>query len=151
MAIRGLENSSLGEPRTSWPRRPYPFSWLIDCGRVPQSKRRSNAMLRCSSTSATNLSSGGPRGCSMSTDAMLKWTASAGHSTLVASGSWIAVHANRLEQAIEQVAQRHVPALNIDLGRLEELDVFGAWLLQKLVRSARARGQVAEMTGVPDR
>ena len=87
----------------------------------------------------------------MSADTLLDWTVKGEELALAASGSWTAGNADRLEQGIEIVAQRGMRALAINLHGLEELDVFGAWLLQRLIRDAEARGQAVELTDVPDR
>ena len=74
----------------------------------------------------------------MSADTLLDWTVKGEELALAASGSWTAGNADRLEQGIEIVAQRGMRALAINLHGLEELDVFGAWLLQRLIRDAEA-------------
>ncbi len=61
---------------------------------------------------------------------------------LAAGGSWTALHALELETLIE--AQAETPSefrrVDIDMGRIERLDTFGAWLLERLVRAWKGRG-----------
>ena len=56
------------------------------------------------------------------------------HLALAASGAWTAEHAAELERIIDDAARRHgkVRSVDIDLARLERLDTFGAWLIERL-------------------
>jgi len=72
---------------------------------------------------------------------------------LIAAGPWIAAHANALEQQVKVVA-RQAPAarsMAVDMRGVEELDTFGAWLIERLIRSCQAKGQEAHLVGLPDR
>jgi phospholipid/cholesterol/gamma-HCH transport system permease protein len=69
---------------------------------------------------------------------------------LAAAGAWTSANAGALEQRIAAATTRHGAAkrLAVDMGAVERLDTFGAWLLQKLVRSFAARGCATEVTGL---
>jgi phospholipid/cholesterol/gamma-HCH transport system permease protein len=72
---------------------------------------------------------------------------------LAASGSWTARHAAELEQLVAPVAQeaRTRQTIVIDVASVRELDTFGAWLLEKLLRTLSIEGREPRMIGVPDR
>ncbi len=65
-------------------------------------------------------------------------------------GAWTAAHARALDSQISGFARRHrgVKAISIEMGRVEKLDTFGAWLLEKLVRETEANGARTEVTGL---
>ncbi len=72
---------------------------------------------------------------------------------LAAAGAWTSQNAASIEQQIESASSRHGSArrVAIDLGAVERLDTFGAWLLEKLVRGFASRGCATEVTGLkPD-
>jgi phospholipid/cholesterol/gamma-HCH transport system permease protein len=71
---------------------------------------------------------------------------------LAAAGSWTADHAHELEPLIED-ATRSRPAIrrvDLDVARVERLDTFGAWLLERLLRAFSAQGGEARLVGLPD-
>jgi phospholipid/cholesterol/gamma-HCH transport system permease protein len=72
---------------------------------------------------------------------------------LAASGSWTARHAAELEQLVAPVAEqaRMRQTIVIDVASVRELDTFGAWLLEKLLRGLSVEGREPRMVGVPDR
>ena len=70
---------------------------------------------------------------------------------LAATGAWVAAAAEDLEKRVEQAATPAAKTVVLDLGRVEALDVYGAWLLQRLVRDADARGQTVRVEAVPER
>jgi phospholipid/cholesterol/gamma-HCH transport system permease protein len=74
------------------------------------------------------------------------------HVGLVALGSWTAERATELEQVIDQAAARHRTArrVDIDLGKIERLDTFGAWLIERLKRTFATQGATAELVGLTD-
>jgi phospholipid/cholesterol/gamma-HCH transport system permease protein len=74
------------------------------------------------------------------------------HVGLVALGSWTAERAAELEQAIDQAAARHRTArrVDIDVAKIERLDTFGAWLIERLKRTFAAQGAVAELVGLTE-
>ena len=57
--------------------------------------------------------------------------------TLAATGSWTAEHAYELEPLVEAVTERRLTAggVSIDMRRIERLDTFGAWLVERLLRA----------------
>ena len=56
---------------------------------------------------------------------------------LAAAGAWVAANAHRLELQIDGETRRadQFKAVDIDMAGVERLDTFGAWLLERLVRS----------------
>jgi phospholipid/cholesterol/gamma-HCH transport system permease protein len=81
---------------------------------------------------------------------LLTSAVSAGRLELTAGGSWTASHASDLERLIEGVAGAR-GAGSIDMGAVEALDTFGAWLLERLVRERRAQGDEIRVVGLPER
>jgi len=83
---------------------------------------------------------------------LLKSTVSGERLQLAAAGSWTADNAQELEPLIEQAAQStaSLRGVDIDMARVERLDTFGAWLIERLLRSATAGGGQARIVGVPD-
>jgi phospholipid/cholesterol/gamma-HCH transport system permease protein len=71
---------------------------------------------------------------------------------LAATGAWTAESAAELETIVEATAQRHEAAriVEIDLARLERLDTFGAWLVERLQRAFTVRGSIARIVGLSD-
>jgi phospholipid/cholesterol/gamma-HCH transport system permease protein len=59
-----------------------------------------------------------------------------GRLALFAAGTWTAERAGELERLIERVIAGHgqVDGIDIDMQRVERLDTFGAWLLERLFR-----------------
>jgi phospholipid/cholesterol/gamma-HCH transport system permease protein len=72
--------------------------------------------------------------------------------TLAGSGAWTAQNARRLEQLVDGAARRHRDSKRavIDMGKVERLDTFGAWLLERLVRALSTRGAEAKVIGLKD-
>jgi phospholipid/cholesterol/gamma-HCH transport system permease protein len=70
--------------------------------------------------------------------------------TLAGNGAWTAQNARRLEGLIDRAARRpdKVRRVAIDMGKVERLDTFGAWLLERLVRSFSTRGLDTQVTGL---
>ncbi len=71
---------------------------------------------------------------------------------LAAAGSWTVDHARELEPLVDEAA-RHPPAIrtvDIDMGQVDKLDTFGAWLLERLRRSLAVEGSEARIVGLPD-
>jgi len=75
-----------------------------------------------------------------------------GRLALSAGGMWTAERAGELEGLIEGVIARHQrgAGADIDMARVERLDTFGAWLLERLVRGLAATGGEARVVGLPD-
>ncbi len=71
---------------------------------------------------------------------------------LAISGAWTADHASELEKAVDDATRRYETArsIHIDLARLERLDTFGAWLIERLNRAFTARGSTTNIVGLTD-
>jgi phospholipid/cholesterol/gamma-HCH transport system permease protein len=69
---------------------------------------------------------------------------------IAAAGAWIAENARNLETLIDGETLREgvITRVDIDMGRVERLDTFGAWLLERLVRAFSARGCETKVTGL---
>ena len=75
-------------------------------------------------------------------DVLLESTAEGERLKLAGAGAWVAENARRLEAQIDAATRRSgaVKRVDIDMGRVDRLDTFGAWLLERLTRSFSARG-----------
>jgi phospholipid/cholesterol/gamma-HCH transport system permease protein len=71
---------------------------------------------------------------------------------LAAAGSWTADRARELEPLIDDISKktRGVRAVTIDMGGVERLDTFGAWLLERLQRSWASQGAPPRVVGLPE-
>ena len=71
---------------------------------------------------------------------------------IAAAGAWIAENARSLEALIdgETLREGAITRVDIDMGRVERLDTFGAWLLERLVRTFSARGCETKVTGLKE-
>jgi phospholipid/cholesterol/gamma-HCH transport system permease protein len=72
---------------------------------------------------------------------------------LVASGPWTGTHVAALERLIEAAAEKTAPAryVVVDMAEVAALDTLGAWLIERILRGAVARGQQAEFARLPER
>jgi phospholipid/cholesterol/gamma-HCH transport system permease protein len=72
--------------------------------------------------------------------------------TLIAAGPWTAVQAAELERLVDAAAPErgHAQRVVIDLAGVEQLDTFGAWLLERLLRRCRDDGHDPVLVGLPD-
>ena len=76
---------------------------------------------------------------------------------LTASGSWTAAQAEALESLTESVLAQSMPGrqgakeIAIDMGRIEALDTYGAWLIERLSRQCAGPGQEVQIVGVAER
>src|SRR5277367_6575710 len=88
----------------------------------------------------------------MSPPATLTGTVDGERLGLVATGAWTAAAAAELEKIVDDTAQRYQSArrVDIDLAKIDRLDTFGAWLIERLKRSFAARGSAAEVIGLSD-
>ena len=86
------------------------------------------------------------------TDTMLASSAEGGRLKLAAAGAWTARNARRLEATIAAETKRDgaVSRVEIDMARVERLDTFGAWLLERLVRSFSARGAATQVANLKE-
>src|ERR1700719_1405330 len=71
---------------------------------------------------------------------------------LVATGAWIAERSAELETIVDDAAARYQTArsIDIDLARLDRLDTFGAWLIERLNRAFTAHGAATRIIGLSD-
>ena len=75
-------------------------------------------------------------------DILLEATAQGEQLRLAGAGAWTAENAHNLEALIDSEIRRGgtISHVVIDMGRVDRLDTFGAWLLERLTRSFTARG-----------
>jgi phospholipid/cholesterol/gamma-HCH transport system permease protein len=71
---------------------------------------------------------------------------------VAATGAWVANHARELEPLVDAVGANDdgVRSVAIDMHQVRELDTYGAWLLERLVRSRLERGQETRIVGLPE-
>jgi len=88
----------------------------------------------------------------MSAGPVLSSTVEGERLRLTASGSWTAAYASQLEPLIDaqKAAADTLRSMSIDMGGVREFDTFGAWLLERLMRSWQGEGQDADIVGLPD-
>jgi phospholipid/cholesterol/gamma-HCH transport system permease protein len=74
------------------------------------------------------------------------------HVELAAGGFWTANHAASLETLIAPHTNLSGSerSLSIDMAGVQAFDTFGAWLLEKLLRSWRGKGLEANVVGLPE-
>jgi phospholipid/cholesterol/gamma-HCH transport system permease protein len=72
---------------------------------------------------------------------------------LAATGAWTAERATELEKIVDDAAARYGSArsIDIDLSRLDRLDTFGAWLIERLSRTFVARGSTTRIVNLSDK
>ncbi len=85
-------------------------------------------------------------------DILLEASSEGGRLKLAAAGAWVAENAHSLEAQIDAATHSAgaVKRVDIDMGRVERLDTFGAWLLERLTRNFSARGCDTAVTGLKD-
>ena len=71
---------------------------------------------------------------------------------LAAAGSWTAAHARTLEPLIHSAAGTYssVRLIVIDVAKVDHLDTYGAWLIERTMREWRSRGCETRIVGLPD-
>lgn len=87
----------------------------------------------------------------MSSEPILSGTASGKRIEFSAAGQWTAAHAKALELLVDAAERRvsgHATVI-IDAAAVTEMDTLGAWLLERLTRTAVTGGQQAELVGLP--
>jgi phospholipid/cholesterol/gamma-HCH transport system permease protein len=91
-------------------------------------------------------------GRAMSLEPVLDSRIDAERLEFTAAGSWTTAHSGALEHLVGQAAQKAARGgMTVDMAGVQELDTLGAWLLERLVRGFRERGQNAGFVGLPDR
>ncbi len=86
----------------------------------------------------------------MSGTPLLRSALNDGRLEMTAAGSWTAAHAGDLERLIDGVNGTS-GAGSIDMRAVDAIDTFGAWLLERLVRERRERGDEIRVIGLPER
>ena len=83
-------------------------------------------------------------------DALLNGTVEGDRLRLAGAGAWVSQNAHRLESQVDRAARRYkaVKHVDIDMGNVERLDTFGAWLLERLLRAYTARGAETQVSGL---
>jgi phospholipid/cholesterol/gamma-HCH transport system permease protein len=84
-------------------------------------------------------------------DPLLNWTAHGDQLSAVASGAWTCANGDRLERLTDSLDRQPASTVTLDISGVEELDTFGAWLIERAVRQAKSRKQTAQLAAVPDR
>ena len=71
---------------------------------------------------------------------------------LAATGSWTAEHARTLEPQVDAAtrADSRVRSVAIDVARIDQLDTFGAWLLERAMRTWTGQGCETRLIGLRD-
>jgi len=84
--------------------------------------------------------------------ALLTGTVDGDRVALAVTGTWTAERAAELEQIVDESARHYAnaPAVEIDLTKIERLDTFGAWLIERLNRSFTGRGSTSRIIGLSD-
>jgi phospholipid/cholesterol/gamma-HCH transport system permease protein len=75
------------------------------------------------------------------------------HLQLAVAGPWIAAHAGKIELLIDAASLQAsaIRRVDIDLGGVDRLDTFGAWLIERLLRACSGEGRQAGLMGLADR
>jgi phospholipid/cholesterol/gamma-HCH transport system permease protein len=84
---------------------------------------------------------------------LLRSLAQGDYLRLAAVGSWTAQHASDLELQVDSaVAQGNsVNRVDLDLAGVDNIDTFGAWLLERLLRGFAEADRRITIVGMPDR
>jgi phospholipid/cholesterol/gamma-HCH transport system permease protein len=71
---------------------------------------------------------------------------------LAAAGSWTAEYARSLEPLINAATRQNAPlrAVAIDVARIDHIDTYGAWLLERALRAWSSQGCDARLVGLPE-
>jgi phospholipid/cholesterol/gamma-HCH transport system permease protein len=71
---------------------------------------------------------------------------------LAAAGAWTVEYAHELEPLVEAASDNPRPGRRvlIDVGRVDRLDTFGAWLIERLMRACRKAGLDTAIARLPD-
>jgi phospholipid/cholesterol/gamma-HCH transport system permease protein len=85
-------------------------------------------------------------------DTLLEGTTEGERLKLAGGGAWIAENAHRLEIEITAETKRadKLKRVDIDMSKVERLDTFGAWLLERMTRAFAARGCEIKVVGLKD-
>jgi phospholipid/cholesterol/gamma-HCH transport system permease protein len=85
-------------------------------------------------------------------DTLLEGKSDGDRLKLAGGGDWIAENAPELEAEISGAARSFPQAkhVDIDMGGVERLDTYGAWLLERLTRVFAARGADTKVSGLKE-
>ena len=88
----------------------------------------------------------------MQPTAGLTFTVDRDSARLEAAGAWTAATASAAESMIRQSLERARGSRSVvlDIGAIQELDTYGAWLLERTIRRCRSEGLSTEITAVPE-
>jgi len=88
----------------------------------------------------------------VSGEPLLKSTVDGERLQLAAAGSWTAEHAGTIERLVDDVVRQKPAAgrVEFDLGGIERLDTYGAWLVERLMRAWGGEGHEAKLVGVAE-
>lgn len=91
-----------------------------------------------------------PRQGILVSDTLLDGNVDGDRLKLAGTGDWVAHNARRLESQVDSASRRYrlVKRVDIDMGGVERLDTFGAWLLERLQRAYAARGAETNIIGL---
>ena len=69
---------------------------------------------------------------------------------LAAAGSWTAEHARTLEPQVDAATRTDSPvrSVAIDMARIDQIDTFGAWLLERAIRTWTSQGCETRLVGL---
>jgi len=72
---------------------------------------------------------------------------------LSAAGSWTAEYARALEPLVDAAVRGKTAARSvaIDVTQIERIDTYGAWLIERTLRTWSSQGADARLVGLPDR
>jgi phospholipid/cholesterol/gamma-HCH transport system permease protein len=87
-----------------------------------------------------------------STSAFLTAATQSGVEKMTATGEWSARHASAIDGAIRSLLSLppRSASASIDMKGVRAFDTYGAWYLDRLLRSAESRGQNVSITGLTD-
>jgi phospholipid/cholesterol/gamma-HCH transport system permease protein len=85
-------------------------------------------------------------------ETLLEGTINGDQLTLAGTGAWTAQNARRLEALIDRATRGREPIkrVAIDMSKVDRLDTFGAWLLERLVRAFSTRGYDTQVIGLKE-
>ena len=82
---------------------------------------------------------------------LLRASESSGGWQLAAAGAWIAGHAEQISRTIDSFDQStYLRPASLDLRSVDQLDTYGAWLIESLASRWRAHGQELQVSGLPE-
>ena len=88
----------------------------------------------------------------MSAEPLLETAVEGASLRLTAAGAWTTAQAEAIESLVASFAAgREAKSAEFDVGKIERLDTFGAWALERLIRRCDAEGRSARLVNVPER